>query len=110
MLHIFELPRVWENVESWLFYVNKLFWIAQPYFSSDMIKRSEYQLLLIAFKTFNKKNKIKFPSDTVLTVRISLYFNETKKIINCVIYIALAKHSWLIKLGECKRDQKYFAT
>ena len=40
MLHIFELSRVWENVEPWLVYANKLFWIAQPYFSNDMIKQS----------------------------------------------------------------------
>ena len=35
MLNIFKFSRVWENVESWL-----LFWIAQPYFSTDLIKRS----------------------------------------------------------------------
>ena len=40
MLNIFEFLRVWENVESWLVYANKLFWIAQLYFSVDMIKRS----------------------------------------------------------------------
>ena len=34
----FEFSRVWENVESWLVYANKLFWIAQPYFSTDIIK------------------------------------------------------------------------
>ena len=27
MLKIFELSRMWENVESWLVYANKLFWI-----------------------------------------------------------------------------------
>ena len=25
MLNIFELPRVWQNTESWLVYANKLF-------------------------------------------------------------------------------------
>ena len=40
ILNIFEFSRVWENVESWLVYANKLFWIAQPYFSTDIIKRS----------------------------------------------------------------------
>ena len=40
MLNIFEFLQVWENVESWLVYANKLFWIAQPYFSTDIIKRS----------------------------------------------------------------------
>ena len=40
MLNIFELSRVWENIESWLVYANKVFWISQPYFSTDIIKRS----------------------------------------------------------------------
>ena len=40
MLSIFEFSQVWENVESWLVYENKLFWIAQPCFSADIIKRS----------------------------------------------------------------------
>ena len=40
MLNIFEFSRVWENVESWLVYANKLFWIAQPYFSTNTIKQS----------------------------------------------------------------------
>ena len=40
MLNIFEFSRVWENVESWLVYANKLFWIAQPYFSTNIIKQS----------------------------------------------------------------------
>ena len=40
MLNIFEFSRVWENAESWLVYANKLFWIAQPYFSNDLIKKS----------------------------------------------------------------------
>ena len=40
MLNIFEFSRVWENAECWLVYANKLFWIAQPYFLTDMIKQS----------------------------------------------------------------------
>ena len=40
MLNIFWFSRVWENLESWLVYANKLFWIAQPYFSNDIIKQS----------------------------------------------------------------------
>ena len=40
MLNIFEFSRVRENVESWLVYENKLFWIAQQYFSTNMIKQS----------------------------------------------------------------------
>ena len=39
ILNIFEFSRVWENVESWSVHVNKLFWIVQPYFSTDVIKR-----------------------------------------------------------------------
>ena len=40
MLNTFEFLRVWKNLESWLVYANKLFWIAEPYFSSDIIKGS----------------------------------------------------------------------
>ena len=40
VLNIFELSRVWENVESWLVFPTKLFWIAQPYFLTDIIKQS----------------------------------------------------------------------
>ena len=29
-----------KNVESWLVYANKLIWIAQPHFSTDIIKQS----------------------------------------------------------------------
>ena len=39
ILNIFEFSRVWENVEPWSVHVNKLFWIVQPYFSTDVIKR-----------------------------------------------------------------------
>ena len=40
MVNIFEFLHVWENVESWLVSANKLFWIAQPYFSTNIIKQS----------------------------------------------------------------------
>ena len=40
MLSIFEFSRVWENVESWLVYANKFFWIVQSYFSTGIIKWS----------------------------------------------------------------------
>ena len=40
MWNIFEFSRVWKYVETWLVYANKLFWIAQPYFMTDTIKRS----------------------------------------------------------------------
>ena len=38
ILNIFEFSRVWENVEPWLVSANKLFLIAQPYFSINIIK------------------------------------------------------------------------
>ena len=40
MLNIFEFSRVSENVESWLVYPNKLLWIAQPWFSTNIRKHS----------------------------------------------------------------------
>ena len=40
----------------------------------------------------------------MLTVIISLYFNETKKKLNCLIYIALAKHCWVIKKSDLKKE------
>ena len=40
MLNIFEISRVWENVESQLVYANKFFRIVQPYFSTNIIKES----------------------------------------------------------------------
>ena len=39
MLNIFEFSRGWENVEFWLVCANKIFWIAQPYFSTEIVKR-----------------------------------------------------------------------
>ena len=39
MLNISEFSQKWENVESWLVYANKFFWIAQPDFSTDTIKQ-----------------------------------------------------------------------
>ena len=38
-LNILEFLWVWENVESWLVSANKLFWIVQPYFLTN-IKQS----------------------------------------------------------------------
>ena len=42
-------------------------------------------------------------------VIITLYFNKAKKKLNCFVYTALAKLSWVIKLVEFKSDEKYFA-
>ena len=49
MLNIFEFSRVWENIESWLVYTNKLFWIAQPYFSA---KYNKTKLVPASFSCF----------------------------------------------------------
>ena len=38
MLNIFEFLQVWENIESWLVYATKIFWITQPYFSTGIMK------------------------------------------------------------------------
>ena len=40
MLKIFDLSPVWQNVGSWMDYPKKLFWIAEPYISTDVIKGS----------------------------------------------------------------------
>ena len=57
----FWILAVWENVVSWLVYANyKLFRTAQPYFSTDIIKLSYFLLPFLAFKTFNKKNKVSY--------------------------------------------------
>ena len=80
MLNIFEFSRVRENAESWLVNANKLFRIAKPYFSTDIIKRSYFQLVFLAFKTFNEKMKVSYEVIvTVLTVTITPYFNKIKK-------------------------------
>ena len=39
MLNIFEFSRLWENLESSFVYANKIFWIAQLYFSTNKIKQ-----------------------------------------------------------------------
>ena len=38
--YIFEFSRVWENLEYWLVFANKLYWIAQPYFSNNLLTQS----------------------------------------------------------------------
>ena len=57
MLNIFEFSWVWKSVESWLVYANKLFWIVQPYFSTDITKKVRASFF-IDFKTFNEKTKV----------------------------------------------------
>ena len=67
MLNIFELWRVWENVEPSSVYANKFFRIAQPYFSTNIVKQSLCQLLLLpAFKIFNRSNLLKLKKLNVL--------------------------------------------
>ena len=53
MLNVYEFLRAWENVEPWLVYANKYFWIAQLYFATDIIKQSCFQFLFICFKTLS---------------------------------------------------------
>ena len=52
MWNIFEFSRVWENIESWLVYAYKLFWIAQAYFSTDWIKKKLVQASFSCFQDF----------------------------------------------------------
>ena len=59
MLNIFEFSRVWENVGSWLIYANKFFWIAQPYFSTDITKGSTSFSFLLLRILMKKKFLIK---------------------------------------------------
>ena len=61
--------------------------------------------LVTKLSRFNmKKIKFSLQSVNIVTVIISLYFNET-----IFAYIALAKNCWKIKLREFKSDQKHFA-
>ena len=39
-------------LESWLVYPDKLVQIAKPYFSTDTMKRSQYQPLFLTFLTY----------------------------------------------------------
>ena len=58
-LKIFAIfSRVFENVESWLVYAETLFWIFQPYFSSDIINK----VVSASFSCFSRllMKKIKF--------------------------------------------------
>ena len=53
MLNVFELSQVWENVESWLICVNNFFfWIAQPYFLTDIKKTKLVPASFPCFKDF----------------------------------------------------------
>ena len=101
---VFEVSRVWENVESWLVYANKFFWISQPYFSTDIIKgvSNSFSFLLLRL-LLKRKFLIKF---YCFNRYKSLYTSMKLKKINCFIYIALAKYCWVINLGEIKSDQK----
>ena len=42
-----------------------------------------------------------------MTVIISLHYKETNQIV--LFALLLQKSSWIVKLGEFKSDQKYFA-
>ena len=79
MLNMFKLLRVWENVESWLVYSNKLLWIAQSYFSTDIINKFKASFFILLLRLLMKK--IKFLIKCYCFNRYnSLYFNKTKKI------------------------------
>ena len=54
VLNIFEFLLVWENAKSWLVNASKLFWIAKPYFLTN-IKWGYCQFLFLVFKTFFEK-------------------------------------------------------
>ena len=57
---------MWQNVQSWLVYANKLFWLAQPYFSTNIIKQSLCQLLFLLLRLL-----------TVIISRSSLFYNRS---------------------------------
>ena len=68
---------MWEIIESWLVYVNKLFWIAQPYFLTDIIKRNSASLffsLLRSQSTPFKQNRSMLKK-TWLCYYIQFFFN-----------------------------------
>ena len=69
MFNIFEFSWVLQNVEAGLLYANKGFWIAEPYFLTDTIKRSSCQILFLPFKNFYEK-KTFWTSIIVLIVMI----------------------------------------
>ena len=77
ILNIFEFYQLYEIVESWLVYANKFSWIAQLHFSTGIIKRSQCQLLFLAFKIFYEKIKFSLKIVTVLNIKISLHRIET---------------------------------
>ena len=52
----FWILEVWENVGSWLVYANNVFLIAQPYFSTNIVKQNWCHVLFLAYKTFNRYN------------------------------------------------------
>ena len=49
---------MWENLESWLVYANKLFEITQPYFSTDIIKKVSASFFFLLLEFLTKKNKV----------------------------------------------------
>ena len=70
--------------------------------------RNKIKLLFLAFETFNEKKKKFIIKCYYFNRYISPYFNETKK--NKLFFtLLIAKHCWVINLGEFKSDRKYFA-
>ena len=60
----------------------KLDWFIQTSFfelSNRISRRRNKTKLVLTFKTFNEKNEVSYKVLIFLTVIISVYFNETKK-------------------------------
>ena len=66
---------VWENVKSLLVYLNKLFWIAQPYFSTHIIKWSYCQLFFLLLRLLMKKSRVSYSVTVINIITLNkLYF------------------------------------
>ena len=92
---------MWENVDSWLVYANQVFRIAQPYFSTDLLKEVGTSFFFPVFKTVNEK--IKFLTRWYCFNRYNLSIQNEIIIKNLFIYTALAKHRWVTKLEGFNR-------
>ena len=60
MLNLFEFSQVWENVESWLVYANKLLWISQPRMTEQNKVSVSFLFLLLRLLMKKIKFLIKF--------------------------------------------------
>ena len=92
---------MWENVDSWLVHANQVFRIAQPNFSTDLLKEVGTSFFFPVFKTVNEK--IKFLTRWYCFNRYNLSIQNEIIIKNLFIYTALAKHRWVTKLEGFNR-------